>query len=135
MEQSLAAHIGPMAKVMVKRATQRAKSLEDLCQSLAESIPDAGEKSQFLRRIGTAVSGSAAMSLAGQAIPNVLDPAVLVLAQQALALVLGPIARHLVKKTAAEAISVADLYQRLAQYIPNAQERAAFLSRIPRAGR
>jgi serine/threonine-protein kinase len=135
VEQSLATHIGPLAKVMVKRATQRAKSLEDLCQSLAESIPDAGEKSQFLRRIGTEVSGSAAMGSTPQAVASGLEPAVLALAQQALALVLGPIARHLVKKTAAQAISVADLYQRLAQHIPNAQERAAFLRRIPRAGR
>ena len=132
MEQSLASYIGPMARVMVKRVAQKAKNMEEFCLNLAESIPNTQEKKRFLRWAEIEVSGPRAATvtssdsgLASQ--PGTLDPAAITAAQQALALVLGPIARILVKRAAAEAASTADLYQRLAQHITDPQERAAFL--------
>ena len=50
-----------------------------------------------------------------------------------LAFSVGPIAPILVEKTALESSSVADLYQRLAQVIPNEAERQSFLDKAPRA--
>lgn len=51
-------------------------------------------------------------------------------ARAALAPYLGPIARVLVRKHAAEAASVRDLHERLAAQIPSTQDRSAFLRRV-----
>ena len=63
------------------------------------------------------------------------DQAVLETARQDLAIYLGPIAKVLVKQTAIKARTMHDLYERLAEHIPTAAERAAFLKRAPADGR
>ena len=44
---------------------------------------------------------------------------------------LGPIAKVLVKQAAAKAQTPQELYQKLAESIPTAADRAAFLKRAP----
>jgi hypothetical protein len=46
--QDLAAYIGPMAKVIVGRAAERARSVDELYQLLAAEIGPAGEREKFL---------------------------------------------------------------------------------------
>ncbi|MBL8248152.1 MAG: hypothetical protein JNK95_07275, partial [Candidatus Competibacter sp.] len=60
--------------------------------------------------------------------------AVLETARRDLAVYLGPIAKLLVKQTAIKARTTQDLYERLAQHIPTAAERTAFLKRAPADG-
>jgi serine/threonine-protein kinase len=59
------------------------------------------------------------------------DQAVLEKARQDLAVYLGPIAKVLVKQAAAKARTTQELYQQLAEHIPTAADRAAFLKRAP----
>jgi len=47
--KNLAVFIGPMAKVIVSRATTHARSVEELYQALATEIPSAGDREKFLR--------------------------------------------------------------------------------------
>ena len=58
------------------------------------------------------------------------DQATLETARQKLAVYLGPIAKVLVKQAAAKARTPQELYQRLAEHIPTANERNAFLKHI-----
>ncbi len=56
-----------------------------------------------------------------------LDPAVLARVEAYLLPALGPIAKHLVTKVARQSTTVAELYKKLAEQIPQQREREAFL--------
>jgi hypothetical protein len=49
LEQELAMSVGPVAKVMLKRAVKRAASWTDLYHSLAVEIPEGAERKRFLK--------------------------------------------------------------------------------------
>ena len=48
VQEQLAVIIGPMARVLVKRALRKSSSLDQLYQLLAEEIPTAQERERFL---------------------------------------------------------------------------------------
>lgn len=50
-EQQLAPHIGPLAKVLVKRAAERTSSTDELYRLLATEIDDTAGREQFLANI------------------------------------------------------------------------------------
>jgi len=49
---SLITYVGPLATVLVNKAAQRASDVEEFYRLLAESIPNAEERTSFLRRRG-----------------------------------------------------------------------------------
>jgi serine/threonine protein kinase len=51
-EQELALHVGPIARILVKRALEQAKSAEELWQLLATHIAAEADRRAFLRRRG-----------------------------------------------------------------------------------
>jgi hypothetical protein len=51
LEHELALHIGPLAKVLVGRAAQRATSLDELVGQLAAEIGDAAERADFVAAV------------------------------------------------------------------------------------
>lgn len=51
IEQALANQLGPMARVLVKKAARQATSLDDLCQSLASELPDDRHRRDFLASV------------------------------------------------------------------------------------
>jgi serine/threonine-protein kinase len=51
-EQELVRHMGPIARILVKRALDKAKSAEELWQLLATHIPAEADRQAFLRRRG-----------------------------------------------------------------------------------
>jgi hypothetical protein len=59
------------------------------------------------------------------------EQAALETVREELTLYLGPIAKVLVKQTAARARNLNELYQQLAEQIPATADRAAFLKRAP----
>ena len=65
--------------------------------------------------------------MSGSLVP--FDQALLESARRDLAVYLGPIAKVLVKQAAAKARTPQELYQWLAEHIPTAADRAAFLKR------
>jgi class 3 adenylate cyclase len=46
--EQLAVHVGPMAKILVKKAVKKANSVEKLYQLLANDIPSSDDRRQFL---------------------------------------------------------------------------------------
>jgi hypothetical protein len=46
---ALASHVGPMARILVKKSARKAKDLEDLYQMLAQDIPDDTQRAKFLQ--------------------------------------------------------------------------------------
>ena len=143
-EQFLVETLGPVAKVLVRRTALQVGSPAELIQQLAGAIPHEPDRTRFLRRMRVAMGGTVtATGLGASALGSSLshsqmsgamgpfEQAVLETAREELTLYLGPIAKVLVKQTAARARNLTELYQQLAEQIPAAADRAAFLKRAP----
>ncbi len=50
-QQKLAVHVGPIAKILAKRAAKTTADADAFHQMLAENVPDAGERARFLRDV------------------------------------------------------------------------------------
>jgi serine/threonine-protein kinase len=51
VEDSLAEHIGPVAKILVGRAAHHTKDLQKLCQALAAHLSTEQERKSFLHNV------------------------------------------------------------------------------------
>ncbi|MBK9376166.1 MAG: serine/threonine protein kinase [Holophagales bacterium] len=51
VEEKLAARVGPLARLLVRKATREAADFGDLCRRLAEQIPDASARPGFLKDV------------------------------------------------------------------------------------
>ncbi|MCP5419143.1 MAG: serine/threonine protein kinase [Gammaproteobacteria bacterium] len=135
--EALSVYIGPVAKLVVKRAAQEYKDPEQFYQTLARNIPTEVERSEFLRRMKLTSTQTYINPLTSAqratGYRQALNPQDLEKVQQQLTAYLGPIAKVLVKKTAPQASSLKDLYDRLAGHIPDAAERAIFLAKSPKS--
>ena len=131
---ALVPHLGPVAKLVVRRAAEHAPDPHELCTELAASLPEA-HRAAFLAEVSE-LAGSAPAARAGgparaQAdaaeAPIEWTPTLLAGAEQALAQHIGPLARMLVRNAAKHATSVRDLYERLAVHIESPAARNAFI--------
>ncbi len=113
IERALASIVGPMARVMVKRAARQSPDLAALTELLALQIDSATDRARFVARLeagtGTHTARSMAQgSAAAAGSPPTSSGAAQALSEQALVHAtrvmtahLGPIAKILVKKAAA----------------------------------
>jgi serine/threonine protein kinase len=134
VEKHLAAFIGPMARVMVKKAAAKTNNPDELYRLLAANLEREADREAFLAHRPEARQGS--MADAAMAERSVLLPPGakaaeftqedLDRASRLLASRIGPIARIVVKKAAAQADGLRTLYQLLAEELKTA-ERAQFL--------
>ncbi|MFZ1326636.1 MAG: serine/threonine-protein kinase [Candidatus Contendobacter sp.] len=139
IEQQLVVHLGPVARMLVRKAALQAGSPKELIAQLMAAIPGEQDRLTFQRRLrgalGTTAVGTGTLtsaSIMGSQMSGALgsfDQAVLEMARRDLTVYLGPIAKVLVKQAAAKAQSLQELYQQLAAHIPTAADRAAFLKR------
>ena len=138
-ERRLAAYIGPLARVIVRRAAESARSVGELCRAIAEAIPDAADRASFLAAAPVEEGREAPAPAAGErqeAAPAAAAPpgelklteAELSAAEHRLARYIGPLAGVLVKKAARAATDRQDFYARLGASIANQADRAAFLA-------
>lgn len=144
IERQLANLVGPMARVMVKKAAAKSRDTAELYSLLSESISDPELRSQFIADTAGSTGSGAAMnqgvgssprgtlppqlrSLAGggEALAP-LDPAFVEQTTSRLAVYLGPIAKVVVRKAARDAANRQEFVQRVAGHL-GAQERGAFL--------
>ncbi len=139
-ERFLTEILGPGAKVLVRRTALQVSSPAELVQRLRASVPNEPDRLLFERRmrgvLGGTIGGAKTMgstSAASQMSASLgsFDQATLETARRDLAVYLGPIAKVLVKQAAIKAGTPLELYQRLAEHIPAAADRAAFLKRAP----
>ncbi|MFO1434490.1 MAG: serine/threonine-protein kinase [Candidatus Competibacteraceae bacterium] len=131
-EAQLTLIVGPVARVILKKASRKATTVEELYQTLASNISTEADKKAFLEKrkrfqddTGWQQPAGTAVSQPGQR----LDPRNLEKITRELTLYLGPIAKLLVRKTAAQASSSEELCRQLSLYIPNENERATFLKK------
>jgi class 3 adenylate cyclase len=141
IEGALAESIGPLARVLVRKAAKSAPDLAALGQMLEGAVPEA-QRAAFRSRIGlvagppppTPVPSSAPPPAAARPAPPApgrpLSPEVLAEAADRLTVYMGPVARLLVKRAAKEASSTKDLYERLLAHIDDPQQRRRFAAGI-----
>jgi serine/threonine-protein kinase len=136
VEERLRAHVGPIARVLVNTVAGRHSDAGELCSELARSVPSEADRERFLRDVasftrsrpaGPSVTSSSLGDSGGRGIT--LPEHELDRAQAALTDFVGPIARVLVRRTAANASTVEALWQALANQIESPAERATFLRR------
>ena len=153
LQRRLARHVGPIAKVLVGSAIQKAASVEALCELLAANIASPRERQEFLRearrdcgvhtfdaptrsvpRDGSTSGGmdTQGASPAGPPPAPAIPPAIIELAHAELARLIRPIARMLVKRALVTASDPAELWDALAAHIERPNDRAAFLKHRPR---
>jgi hypothetical protein len=141
-ERRLAAYIGPLARVIVRRAAESARSIGELCSAIAEVIPDPADRASFLAAAPAESGPEAPAPLAGdrrERPPAVAAPAAgpklseaeLSAAEHQLARCIGPLAGVLVRQAARAATDRRDFYARLSASIANPADRAAFLATVP----
>jgi len=137
VETSLARHVGPMAKLMVRRLAGDCEDLATLYARLADQVTDPAARSAFLVHASQAgqgtrpprgTSSAAHAATGGGSVGEALKEA----AERLLAQHVGPIARIVVRKAAA-ATGQRELFAaRLAEAIADAGERRRFLAEFER---
>ncbi len=140
-EQFLIETLGPVARVLVRRTALQVTSPAELIEQLAAAIPNEQERLRFQRRMRVAMGGTATATATGlgssvsrsqiSGAMGAFDQATLETVRQHLTVYLGPIAKVLVKQIAGKTRSLEELYRQLAEQIPTAADRAAFLKKIP----
>ena len=145
-ERSLALHIGPMAKVLVRKTVPRAGSRADLHRLLADMIPDPAPRAAFLTGV-TAGEGTApgsrqpltssrqpvsmvpatASQIAGTAETGAIPADALARVEKLFARYIGPMARVLVRRESRAADSLEALCRTLAGHIDKPAEQQRFL--------
>ncbi len=134
VESELAKHIGPLAAVLVKKASKKYSTIEALVENVASEIEDEAERAKFTRRLRGATQPPSRPPGASQVVPTQLaaarfDMAILERAEKRLAQHIGALARVVVKKAAMKARDESELYLLLADQIEDPNDRKAFIKK------
>jgi class 3 adenylate cyclase len=139
---ALTAEIGPVAKLVVRRAAERAGDMRALCEKLAENVPEA-HRAAFLAGVAGLVEASPRPAKGrgepdtarppgppGAEAPHEIDPELLARAEQMLTRQIGPLARILVRHAAKQVTGPRELFERLASHIDDAEGRKLFMAAV-----
>ncbi len=139
METELATYLGPIAGVVVRKATKTALSLPALAEALAHEIPDEPARAAFLKRHASGerskpvgdptrtVAAPTTMNPSTELAGARFDAGVLSRAEAALSQHIGAVARVVVKRAAMKARDESELYLLIADEIADRDERKAFV--------
>lgn len=132
IENELALHIGPLAKLVIKQALLTVADEAELCRKLSLHLVTPTERAEFLRRCqaltGIRLTEAEPSAQQGSAAPQAeWNEQTLAIAEEQLTQHIGPLAKILVKRAAHETTNLDELYQRLAQHIDSPDERTQFL--------
>jgi len=136
VEIELARFVGPVAKVLVRRAARDNKQIDALVGALLESIDRPEDRQAFARAVtGRSIAPARAMATVDGMTPlplgtspgPALTPAELEHATKLLTRYIGPIARVVAKRAAAEGVSRRDFLNQVAQSLENDAQRERFL--------
>jgi serine/threonine-protein kinase len=142
VESHFARHVGPVARVMVRRAAGRTLDIDELYSLLAENLTAVADRKAFLATRsqvqgtlpkkpapGTRTSYEPGSTHASR-ISAPLTPEAIDAAQHRLAAYVGPIAKVIVKKAATQAKTSRQFYMLLADHLGTAAERQKFLDDV-----
>ena len=140
IERSLSRHMGPLAKVLIKKSRAEATSFDEFFNLLAEQIPDAEEQKAFLKKVAALKPrrsnapeppppppAPAAVEATAKQRPE-FTPEILAQAEKRLASYVGPLAKLLIKEAVGKSGNLRELYVELASHIDEDDERRAFLA-------
>jgi len=138
LEQSLTRHIGPVAKLLIKKDSKSANSIEELVAKLMSHIPNEDERSQFIKSMGNSgISQSAATPNSGSQAStpsqraNMETQGISESQQQKLTKILavyaGPLAGRLVKRASKKYNDFDRVVNALSGHISDEKERNEFL--------
>jgi serine/threonine protein kinase len=131
VEKQLATYLGPMARVMIRKAAAQTRDVGELYSLLAEGITDPNGRQRFIDSIpgGTTPSRVVATGQTVQTQTLPLDKDFVDQTTTRLAAYLGPIAKVVVNRAAQKAGSQHEFVQLIAGHL-GSQERGAFLREI-----
>jgi len=130
--QILLPMIGPIAPKLVQRLAKQAASPGDLRDALANQLPTETDRKQFIKQIESQIAEFTTPPMPRTVLTDGSVKGVDLSATQiseletTLTVYLGPIARVLIKQSAAQAVSLEDLCDRLESYIGNPQQKTLF---------
>jgi serine/threonine-protein kinase len=150
LEGSLSRHLGPLAKVLIRKTQAETTDFDTFFHLLADQIPDAEEQKAFLAKaaalkprpkaraegVRPAPAATPAPAPAAgrqaEAAQKGFSPEVLSAAERALASYVGPLAKLLIREAATQTSDLKELYRKLADHIDSEEERRDFLASLPR---
>ena len=137
IEKELAVYVGPMARIMVKRAAAKTTDTDELYGMLAKSLERDKDRAAFMARktelmksrLKVAVPQPAGplSSAVNPVSPLGITPEAIDHAARMLAAHVGPISGVLAKNAARKADSLQSLYRLLSEHVQNSKERRQFL--------
>lgn len=135
LEAALVNSIGPLARVILRKAAAVATDLPHLCRTLSASVPES-KQAEFARQVGDLAHqsprGGLTVPVADAPAPaggrRLLSAEILAEATDRLAVYIGPVAKVIVRRAAEQATSARDLYQRLALHIDDLAARERFVA-------
>ncbi len=133
LEKHLTKHVGPVARILIRRAVKECKNEADVVASLSRQIPDAKERMNFLEICTPAAAGfESPRTSQSETSVITLDAKILEEAEARLAKFIGPLARVIVKREAKTATDKDSLYQQLSRHIDAPKDRENFLRNRPK---
>ncbi len=142
---ALTGEIGPVAKLVVRRAVERATDVRALCENLAENVPESSRPA-FLAGLAGLIGAPVGPPKRGAEpapagppesraaeTPREIGPELLAQAEQMLTRHIGPVARTLVRQAAKQATNRRQLFEHLAAHIDDAERRKVFMVDTERA--
>jgi hypothetical protein len=139
IEKELAVYVGPMARIMVKRASAKTTNTDELYGMLAKSLERDKDRAAFMARktelmknrlkvpAPQAQPAEPLTSGVNPVSPLGITPEAIDHAARMLAAHVGPISGVLAKKAARKADSLQSLYRLLSEHVQNSKERRQFL--------
>ena len=134
IEELLARHVGPIARVLIKKAASTATDGGQLISLLAKNISGEPEKKAFMAEALSKLPAIAAQpgqsnpgGVETRVTPQSLSPEDIEKAASQLLTYLGPIAKIVAKKAALRAPDLRTLYLQLADSISDVESRRKFL--------
>jgi serine/threonine-protein kinase len=145
VEIELARYVGPVAKVLVRRAARQHKNLPALVAALAVSVDSTQEREAFARAVtgrglasvNTLVPAEGTDSSLGETVMTgpTMSEQDLERATRILTTFIGPIAKVIVKRAAGPNVSRRDFFARVAQSLETEAQRERFLREAGMSGR
>ena len=134
LESLLAPYVGPVARVLVRKAAKTTTDGLALVRALAVSIASERDREAFagtaLEKVGARPRPEPEPERSSPSIaPKSIEPADVEKAVSRLAPFVGPIAKVMAKKAAAQASDLKAFYRQLAENLPDAGERTEFLKK------
>lgn len=144
LNESLAEELGPIAKILVKKAQRQSNNLDEVIQLLLANLPTEQQRNKFVKKVGLSIKHKQLTSHTQsrnkpteynttenqKKTSTALNEENIKKITQQLSMSLGPIAKFIVKKTLKRVQSKEDLVTELAKEIENDQQRHAFIKGI-----